>query len=201
MVMPWVTPEMPNIIYKISNNVNDKVYIGQTIDLKKRWQNHKHDSKRLNQTIYYAMRKYGVENFKIEIIHECNNEDELDEMEVKFIAEHNSYKNGYNMNIGGNVLRGKNNPMYGKPRSDEDKQKSRKKQSIGIWHTPFGDYISATQISKTTDFGYSTIHKWCKECDSIISNSSIGQCKYLKSLKKSPLNKTYRELGFWFEPA
>jgi group I intron endonuclease len=64
-------------IYKITNNINKKVYIGQTNNLKKRWNEHKRlgnsnnsSKKSINSKLYSAMKKYGVENFTIEVIEE-----------------------------------------------------------------------------------------------------------------------------------
>ena len=50
-------------IYKITNLVNEKVYIGQAQDIEKRWREHKCSSKSNNQILYRAIRKYGLENF------------------------------------------------------------------------------------------------------------------------------------------
>ena len=62
-------------IYKITNQVNGKVYIGQSIDIHRRWNDER--SRARNQetkeisAIYSAMNKYGIENFTFEIIEEC----------------------------------------------------------------------------------------------------------------------------------
>ena len=61
-------------IYKIINNINDKVYIGKTdFSIEKRWAEHKKDSQKdlKNRPLYRAMNKYGIENFSIEIVEEC----------------------------------------------------------------------------------------------------------------------------------
>lgn len=100
-------------IYKITNMVNGKVYIGQTNDIYTRWRKHKYtyeNPKENNQVIYRAMRKYGLENFSFEIILECE-EWELNEWEIYFIEIYKSYinrkdSNGYNQNKGGGGVRG-----------------------------------------------------------------------------------------------
>ena len=91
------------VIYKIVNNVNNKVYIGQT--MKKpadRWQCHKHRAElpEFKTHLYNAMRKYGVENFSFEIIEECCN-DILDDRERFWIQHYKSYTDGYNETLGG----------------------------------------------------------------------------------------------------
>ena len=88
-------------IYKISNDINDKVYIGQTRQpLHQRWSMHKQHSKTKPNLLYRAMRKYGIEHFSIEIIEECD-ENLLNEREVYWINFYDSYHRGYNMTIGG----------------------------------------------------------------------------------------------------
>lgn len=92
-------------IYKITNDVNEKVYIGKTLhSVEKRWKEHIKDSKRErteNRPLYRAMNKYGVEHFHIETIEECV-EEIAEEREVFWIKEYNSFgKNGYNATIGG----------------------------------------------------------------------------------------------------
>lgn len=89
------------IIYKIWNEVNDNLYIGQTIcALQQRWQKHLRDSKERDTHLYFAMRKYGVEKFHIEQIEEVP-DIALDEREKYWISYYNSYYDGYNSTFGG----------------------------------------------------------------------------------------------------
>lgn len=94
-------------IYKITNKINNQCYIGQSICIEERWKEHIRCSKDLSNknSIYLAIRKYGIENFDFEIIEECNSVDELDEKEINWIAYYNSYNNGYNMTRGGTAGR------------------------------------------------------------------------------------------------
>lgn len=88
-------------IYKISNNINNKIYIGKTCSsIHKRWQKHCCAYTEYNWHIYRAMRKYGIENFKIEEIEKCKDED-LNSREKYWISYYNSYHNGYNSTEGG----------------------------------------------------------------------------------------------------
>lgn len=93
---------MPEI-YKITNKINDKTYVGQTKNsLEKRKPYHlqsvNHNSK---YPIHCAIRKYGIENFLFETIELCD-ESELNKKEIFWIKELNSLcQNGYNIRNGG----------------------------------------------------------------------------------------------------
>lgn len=91
------------IIYKATNLINGKVYIGQTIGtLKYRQTQHLWGAKSgSNYHFHNALLKYGVDNFKWEVLCCCFAIDGLNEMEVYFIALYDSMKNGYNLQSGG----------------------------------------------------------------------------------------------------
>ena len=91
-------------IYIIKNLINNKVYIGQTIQkLSKRFNGHccySKTDKSINMYIKRAIHKYGRENFSIELLEECNIED-LNQREQYWIKKYDSYNNGYNLTLGG----------------------------------------------------------------------------------------------------
>ena len=95
---------MNGFIYKITNDVNDKVYIGKTLSsIEQRFKKHKSDSEKRaaeHRPLYSAMRKYGVNHFFIEKIEEVPIEN-LSEREIYWINTLNSYHNGYNATLGG----------------------------------------------------------------------------------------------------
>lgn len=94
---------MNGFIYKITNRVNNKVYIGQTrFTVEHRFKQHlkNFNIEHRKQPLYYAFAKYGVENFNVETIEECPI-DKLDEREIFWIAKYDSFKNGYNATLGG----------------------------------------------------------------------------------------------------
>lgn len=99
---------MEKCIYKITNNINKKVYIGQTNNLKKRWNEHKRlgnsnnsSKKSINSKLYSAMKKYGVENFTIEVIEEpTENYNEREKYWIKYYHS-NERDKGYNIASGG----------------------------------------------------------------------------------------------------
>ena len=91
-------------VYKITNKINGKSYIGKTIDtIEKRFREHIDDSKRERceiRPLYRAFNKYGIENFSIEEIERCPIED-LSKREQYWIEFYDTYNNGYNATLGG----------------------------------------------------------------------------------------------------
>lgn len=89
-------------IYKIENQINHKVYIGQTKrTIGERWIEHL-EMHHPEVPLYRAFIKYGISNFFIEQIEECPNEN-LDEREIFWINYYNSFENGYNATRGGST--------------------------------------------------------------------------------------------------
>ncbi len=97
------------IIYLVTNLINQMKYVGQTTrTLKQRKSSHLSSSKK-GSTYYLhrAIRKYGAENFKWEVIYNATSEEELNEKETYFIKEYNTNsQDGYNLTEGGRGIRG-----------------------------------------------------------------------------------------------
>ena len=88
-------------IYKITNIINNKAYIGQSIHVEERWKKHKSfPIQNSKYPLYLAFKKYGIENFNFEIIEICPAE-LLNEKEIYYIKYFDTYNNGYNQTIGG----------------------------------------------------------------------------------------------------
>lgn len=91
-------------IYKIVNDINEKVYVGKTeSSLEKRFTEHCKDSQRREEEkrpLYAAMRKYGTEHFSIELIEECDIEI-VSLREQYWIGFYKGYTEGYNATLGG----------------------------------------------------------------------------------------------------
>ena len=92
---------MIHTIYRITNKINGKKYIG------------KHSTKNTDDRYYgsgvaikRAIKKYGMDNFEKEIICTCNNEVELNEMEIYHINNEGTFSKGYNMTFGGEGILG-----------------------------------------------------------------------------------------------
>ena len=96
------------VIYRITNTVKKKIYIGQTIQpIKDRWKRHLFDARNgSNYAIHAAIRKYGEINFEIDVIDTANSREELDFKEMYWIKTYNSISpNGYNLCEGGHSPR------------------------------------------------------------------------------------------------
>ena len=94
-------------IYKITNKKNGHAYIGQAVNIHKRWNKHKASSFNPNAREYdapicCAIRKYGVDNFTFEIIEECSIVD-LNQREIFWIDYYDTYNSGYNRTLGGDA--------------------------------------------------------------------------------------------------
>lgn len=91
-------------IYKVTNELTGKSYIGQTAHtVAERWSSHCDDYKRnrnANRPLYIAMQKYGIDAFSVSVIEECAKE-LLDEREIFWIDYYDSFRNGYNATFGG----------------------------------------------------------------------------------------------------
>ena len=90
-------------IYKITNQVTKECYIGQSVDISKRWKDHAKcglgiDTPAGNK-LYKAMQTYGIWNFSWEVLEQCS-KDLLDEKEKYYIDLYDSYNFGYNSNTG-----------------------------------------------------------------------------------------------------
>ena len=107
---------MKKFIYKITNNLNGKIYIGQTSNPTRRFQEHQargyNSIREGNKILYKAFDKYGIGNFTFEIIEEVEN---YNEREKYWIQYYNSQiPNGYNMTPGGDeppIFHGENHHL------------------------------------------------------------------------------------------
>ena len=158
---------MEGVIYKYTNKINSKVYIGQTVDEVKRKSRHK--SCVDNNHFHNAIRKYGFDSFEYTVLERINLEpdviyDELDRLECKYISEYNSNNSefGYNLTSGGHS---------GRTWNDE----ARKNLS---------DKFKGKHFSPGTEFKPG--HKMDEETIHKISESLIGN---KRTLGKEPWNK------------
>ena len=121
------------IVYIHTNNINKKVYIGQTKNYKKRCVpcNYK------GSTYFYnAIQKYGWNNFTHSILKDNLSQEEANYWEQYYIKKYNSTNSnyGYNITDGGDkppILKGEKNGFYGKKHSEESLQIMKQKKHGG----------------------------------------------------------------------
>lgn len=150
----------------IKNKVNGNIYIGQAVDIYERWKEHislLRREKHVNNHLQRAWNKYGDYNFEFSIVEECD-ENALNDREIYWIAEYDSYHNGYNQTLGGGgvrgfkhdeetkqriseSLKGENAPWYGKQRSEETKVKVGQ-ASKERWTDEFRAYMSSINTGR-----------------------------------------------------
>lgn len=93
-------------IYLIKNKINGHLYVGQAVDIKKRWLNHQNrlnnNNGRPNLHLQSAWNKYGENNFEFYVLERCSS-NELNKREIYWIKKFNTChnQNHYNMNEGG----------------------------------------------------------------------------------------------------
>lgn len=154
--------------------------------------------------LHNAIRKYGKENFTVEIIHKCDTHQELDSLERYYISKYDTLNNGYNMTEGG-----EDNPM----RYENSRNKISEHRKQNYWCSGFGEenpmfkgyYVTPWGTAATIEeLAIDTVHrttlvKWCKQNNKKpFGKKAIAHSKYLHLLEESPIDKTPNDLGFDF---
>lgn len=114
-------------VYLVTNTVNGKVYVGQTQGaVRDRWNQHAYWADRgfYRLPLHNAIRKYGKTSFSVVELATSSSVEELNELEMKFIAQFNSMGVGYNCNAGGDGCRGPSSETR-KKMSDAAKNRDR----------------------------------------------------------------------------
>jgi len=111
---------MNTAVYKITNTVNGKLYIGISANPTKRWWEHRNQTKRTHTKLYNAFKKYGVEAFNFEVLHWCETREDARDLENLVVDVCEVIAKGYNMCPGGGGgVAGPDSPFYGKPLAPE----------------------------------------------------------------------------------
>lgn len=206
---------MPSLVYKITNQHNNKSYIGWTSQpLANRWSQHKKLAQKNqdNRPFYNALRKHGTECWTIEIIESVEDKSQAKQKEIEYIELYQTYSTGYNATRGGDgnndikmsaesnqarsiALKGKAknyNRMAGKKHTEE----SRKKISLAHkgmkkpWLKPTRDQIIKSALSRRslTKEQFDNIHQLRSQGNTIRTISeqtNISTDLVKKWLKKS----------------
>jgi len=135
-------------IYKVTNLINGKVYIGQTVKTGHQWRHYLGGGIHIKRSV----KKYGKENFKKIVLAICFNQKDADALEIDFIKRYQSWnkKYGYNMALGGlysNVgcIPWNKNMKYGK------KLKDKLKMQFERGHIPWNKGKQIPLLSKLAD--------------------------------------------------
>lgn len=171
-------------IYCIENKINHKKYIGQSVNIYKRWKDHKielNNNHHFNIHLQNAWNKYGSEAFLFSILKKCK-EEELDKLEVYYIKKFNTreIQNGYNMTDGGIGTKGHHtseeqkkilSKLYkGKKRSLEIKEKARQGllNKIANGYMPKTDHLQLYNDQKKVSINcYDTFGNFIKQYNSV----------------------------------
>jgi len=182
-------------VYRITNILNDKTYIGYTgLELMERFRCHKNSIKSeqarsSGMIIVHAMKKYGPENFIIEEISSFETKDEATDFEIEMISKYNPE---YNIHPGGKggAMYGDMNPMYGKKQSEEWK-KLKSDSMRGINNPMYGKTHTEEIKSLLSEMKTGTI-PWNKDKKNVYSKETLDKMSLPKSEEhKEKLRKTY----------
>lgn len=169
-------------LYRLTNNINGKVYIGQSIKPEYRWYQHKSHSAEGSdhkQYIHHAIAKYGVENFTFEIIATCRSQEDANEVESVLIQQYNSRDKqfGYNIKPGGNNA----------PHAEETKQKQSEatyRQIAEKGHPALGTKRTPEQIHNLIQARKDNPVEYTNEIRQRMSEAHIGKVILEEQRKK-----------------
>lgn len=165
-------------VYKITNIINRKSYIGQTIKgIKRRWSVHKCiANKKPKHYLHLAIRKYGKEAFKIEVIANAIRKESLNALEISLITQHNTLApNGYNLRTGG----------AGGMTEKKQSEISNKKRSLAMRGNTYAQGYKHTKEAKET---MSLVRK-----GRIVSDATKKKISILKKGNTNMLGKKHSE--------
>ena len=143
---------MKKFIYKITNQINGKIYIGQTTNPTRRFQEYRRKGygAEKEKILYKAFNKYGISNFSFEVIEETEDYNEREKYWIKFYDCINP--NGYNMSEGGenpSVFHGEEHPLCSHSKENVDLVKKLLKETN----------LSTKTIAKLTNYNTSSIDR------------------------------------------
>lgn len=177
-------------IYCIHNIVNNKMYIGESIDIYRRWHEHiqdLRDNMHVNVHLQRAWNKYGEKNFEFNILEECE-ENNLFEREKYWVKIYDSFYNGYNQTEGGEGC-------FGYKHNDETKVKMKK-----IKTEQFQDIKNREKLSKAhefesfpiyqIDFDGNIIYQW-PSANWAAKTLGFSQVRLYEALNHKNRKKTY----------
>ena len=167
-------------IYKITNLANNKVYIGQSVDIENRWRQHiqeLNNNAHINKHLQSSWNKYGSQNFSFSVICECN-EDKLTELEQYWIDMYGGINSKLNYN---------NREAGNKGRLSQDSINKCKESAKKVKHNPLSE-STKIKISEALK-GRPCPNKGYKHTEEI--KKYIGECS--RGRKHKPLSEEHRK--------
>ena len=165
------------LIYKVTNTINNKVYIGQTIqDVNKRWYDHVSQAKSCKKPGYFqrAILKYGRNAFSVTILEKDIPKEKLDEQEVYYIKKFDSYSKGYNSTIGGQKL--STSKAFYVPTAEHRANMSKAKKGKPLnWSKESLEAVRQAKLgAKHPNYGKSHIRVSCIYCKKNVTPNVLG---------------------------
>lgn len=188
-------------IYKIENKINHKIYIGQSIDPKRRWQEHCRKKENCKSLIRDAIQKYGAENFEFEVLGWY---EDYNDKEKQFIAEYRCLAPyGYNIALGGEdppIYHGENNPFA--KISNETAKKV--KEELKDWKIPRKQIVKKYKLTNDIIRHINDGSSWfdanetypLRPHESVLNNIRAQKIIEMLILSDIPLNKIGAEVGW-----
>lgn len=147
-------------IYKYTNKVNGKIYIGQTIQSLEKRAKYNGLGYIHCKHFYSAIQKYGWESFIPEILEEVT-EEEADEREMYYIQKYNSIKNGYNIDLGGHIEKHRSEETKKKLSKAGKGLKNSRARNVCVNGVPTNKTIR--DYAKEHNMSENTLRNWCSQ--------------------------------------
>lgn len=198
-------------IYKIVNILNGKFYVGQSREIEERFRKHKRGFKveRLAKLpLYVDMKKYGVDNFRLEVIEECK-VDELDEKERYWLHELDAKTNGYNQSNEPQPMHDKdfakkhgkhftewNNKMWAKDSYREMMSKKTRLRNQEYMKDPVNRAKAAKRLKKYTDEIKMPVGQYTKQGELIATFEGVREAERAMDLPNDSIGKVCRGVKY-----
>ena len=173
-------------IYKITNTINNKTYIGQTVQcINKRWYDHISQAKASKNPGYFqkAIRKHGKHAFVVELLEDNIPNELLDDKERAYIAQFNSYSAGYNTTSGGRRVA--KNTVHYVPTAEHRANMSKAKKGKSLnWSKESLEAVRQAKMgSNHPNFGKKAERTVCEYCNKDVAKNIYAQyhgdkCKF-----------------------
>jgi group I intron endonuclease len=186
-------------IYALICTETGQRYVGCSADIRQRINVHFSDMKRskhhsrLVQELYDT---HGRSAFTWEVLEVIEDDEQRHAIEKEYIRS-----GMFDLNLLSSPIHERPRCLHRrKPMRDYSGEKSTR--FLGFYHVPWGRYATSRQAAHESKglISHLTVQKNCRNPDKIISKQAFGASAYLQSFGPSVIGKSWRELGFWFEP-